>query len=59
VRAAQDLTAHAAWRAEHIPNGVSDAEVAGQIDHKKVFIQGVDRHGRAVIVLVGGNHVPG
>lgn len=60
ARAAHDLAAHAAWRADMIPNGrVHESEVARELAQEKVLIQGLDRHGRAVAILVGGNHVPG
>jgi hypothetical protein len=42
-----------------VPAGrVADADVAGQLAQGKILIQGLDRHGRAVVVLVGGNHIP-
>ncbi|KAI8471339.1 MAG: CRAL-TRIO domain-containing protein [Monoraphidium minutum] len=59
ARAAADLAAHAAWRAGFVPAGrVPASEIARELAQRKVLVQGLDRAGRAVIVLVGGNHVP-
>ncbi|GBG00596.1 hypothetical protein Rsub_13386 [Raphidocelis subcapitata] len=59
ARAAADLAAHAAWRVANVPAGfVPESEVAAQIAHKKVLMQGNDRHGRPVAILVGGRHIP-
>jgi hypothetical protein len=60
-RAARDLAAHASWRAELVgPRGrVLDAEVANEIQQGKVLVQGPDRAGRGVVILIGGNHYAG
>jgi hypothetical protein len=42
-----------------VPHGrVLEHEVERQLSENKVFVQGCDHHGRPVIVLKGGNHVP-
>ncbi|KIY99951.1 hypothetical protein MNEG_8006 [Monoraphidium neglectum] len=59
ARAARDLAAHAAWRAQYAPQGrVLDCEVANELAQNKVLIQGLDRNGRAVIMVLGAQHVP-
>ncbi|GBF97515.1 hypothetical protein Rsub_10438 [Raphidocelis subcapitata] len=59
ARAARDLAAHAEWRAAYCPRGrVLDCEIAGQLNQQKVFIQGLDRCGRAVVILAVANHIP-
>lgn len=59
ARAARDLSAHAAWRSESVPLGrVQECTIPNELSQKKVLIQGLDHKGRAVIVLVGGNHLP-
>jgi hypothetical protein len=37
---------------------VPASEVAAQLAQQKVLHQGNDRHGRPVVVLIGGNHIP-
>jgi hypothetical protein len=59
ARAARDLAAHAAWRAETMPDGrVADSEVRNELAQRKVLLQGLDRRGRGVVVFIGGNHAP-
>ncbi len=59
-RAAHDLAAHASWRAAFAPAGrIQKCEVEGQLAQDKVMVQGLDRQGRGVVILVGGNHIPG
>eukprot|EP00877_Chromochloris_zofingiensis_P001376 jgi/Chrzof1/11239/Cz05g29020.t1 len=56
--ALRDLTAHAQWRAQFVPNGrILESEIASQLTQNKCFCQGVDRQGRAIIFLSAGNHV--
>jgi len=61
ARAARDLAAHAAWRAELVgPRGrVLEADVANEIAQRKVLVQGPDRRGRGIIILNSGNHYAG
>ncbi|GBG00119.1 hypothetical protein Rsub_12730 [Raphidocelis subcapitata] len=59
ARAARDLAAHAAWRAEFVRHGrVRECEVSREIGQRKLFVQGVDYRGRAVTILKAGNHIP-
>lgn len=59
ARAARDLAAHAAWRASYIPNGRAlESEVQPEIEQGKVFVQGPDRKGHAVVILDAGKHFP-
>jgi hypothetical protein len=56
-KAEKRLRGHAAWRAEYVPHGrIFEDEVQGELDAKKVFVQGVDKHGRALMVLRAARH---
>lgn len=45
------------WRREFMPCGFIDpATIANDIAQKKVFMQGVDRKGRPLVVAFGGRH---
>lgn len=61
ARAARDLAAHAAWRAELVgPRGrVLEGDVPNEIAQRKVLVQGPDRRGRGIIILNSGNHYAG
>ena len=45
------------WRRSFIPNGwVSEAEIATDLAHNKLFMQGHDRTGRPIVVVFGARH---
>ncbi|KAK9808942.1 hypothetical protein WJX72_006723 [[Myrmecia] bisecta] len=57
-RAAARLLKHAEWRAEFVPNGsIAKAEVERELASQKSFLQGTDKHGRPVIVMLAKRHL--
>lgn len=45
------------WRKSAIPNGfISDEEVKNELEQDKVYMQGIDKTGRPVVVAYGGRH---
>lgn len=57
--AARDIAAHAAWREEFMPAGAVAAALAASAagGQRKVFLQGRDRQGQAVVVVKAGKGV--
>ena len=54
-----DLTAHAAWRVAHVPNGrIDESEVQDNLVEKKSFLQGCDRGGHPVVIVRVREHIP-
>lgn len=48
------------WRRSAIPNGfISLSEISNNIAHNKLFMQGVDKKGRPIVVGFGGRHKQG
>ncbi|KAF5197694.1 Phosphatidylinositol transfer protein [Thalictrum thalictroides] len=46
------------WRKAFVPNGsISESEIQNQISHKKIFMQGFDKKGRPLVVVLHGKHV--
>ncbi|PIA32856.1 hypothetical protein AQUCO_04300054v1 [Aquilegia coerulea] len=46
------------WRKAVVPNGsISESEIQNQLSHKKVFMQGFDKKGRPLAVVLHGRHV--
>ncbi|GFR53266.1 hypothetical protein Agub_g16048 [Astrephomene gubernaculifera] len=55
--AARDLRAHAAWRAEYVPNGcISEEDVRDDLEQDKGFLPGYDKEGRPVCVVIVSRH---
>ncbi|OIT19326.1 PREDICTED: random slug protein 5-like [Nicotiana attenuata] len=45
------------WKKSIAPNGfISASEIPNQIAHNKMFMQGVDKQGRPIAVVLGGRH---
>ncbi|GAX82370.1 hypothetical protein CEUSTIGMA_g9799.t1 [Chlamydomonas eustigma] len=54
-----DLEKHADWRSVHVPNGrICEEEVQDNLDDKKNFLQGFDKHGNPVMIVYVARHVP-
>ena len=55
----KSIVEHASWRQYQVPGGrVREARVAGPLSDNKVFLQGVDAQGRAVLVIQARRHRP-
>lgn len=47
------------WRKTFVPNGsISPSEISRQLSHDKLFLQGLDKKGRPIVVAYGGRHKP-
>ncbi|XP_047332315.1 phosphatidylinositol transfer protein 3-like [Impatiens glandulifera] len=47
------------WRRKFLPNGyISPAEISNDLAQKKLFMQGLDKTGRPIVVVFGGKHRP-
>ncbi|XVE66078.1 hypothetical protein DITRI_Ditri08aG0052300 [Diplodiscus trichospermus] len=47
------------WRRTFVPKGfISESEISSQLAHNKLFMQGLDKQGRPVVVTFGGRHKP-
>lgn len=47
------------WRLEFVPNGsISASEIPNNLAQNKLFMQGVDKMGRPIVVAFGGRHKP-
>lgn len=45
------------WRRTFVPNGsISPSEIPNELAHNKMFMQGVDKSGRPIVVCYGGRH---
>ncbi|XP_062155751.1 uncharacterized protein LOC133863709 [Alnus glutinosa] len=45
------------WRRTFVPNGsISTSEISNELAHNKLFMQGVDKKGRPIVVCFGGRH---
>lgn len=45
------------WRKEFVPNGsVSPSDISNQLAQNKLFMQGLDKMGRPIVVCFGGRH---
>ncbi|GMH32429.1 hypothetical protein BSKO_00263 [Bryopsis sp. KO-2023] len=55
--AEEAIRTHAVWREEYVPNGrISEAEVLNEIRAQKVFLQGHDNKGQALLVVHARKH---
>lgn len=47
------------WRREFVPNGsISPSEIPNDLAQNKLFMQGVDKMGRPIVLVFGGRHRP-
>ncbi|KAI3966055.1 hypothetical protein MKW92_019831 [Papaver armeniacum] len=47
------------WRRSFVPNGfISESEIAFDLSHKKLFMQGYDKSGRPIVVTYASKHFP-
>lgn len=45
------------WRQTFVPNGsIGASEIPNELVHNKVFMQGLDKNGRPIVVIFGGRH---
>ncbi|XP_009359870.1 sec14 cytosolic factor [Pyrus x bretschneideri] len=45
------------WKKSFVPNGsISESEIPKQLAQNKLFMQGVDKTGRPIVVVYGGRH---
>lgn len=45
------------WRRSFVPNGsIATTEISNEIAHNKLFMQGLDKKGRPIVVCFGGRH---
>ncbi|KAM3380496.1 phosphatidylinositol transfer protein 3 [Capsicum galapagoense] len=57
-KASAMLLKYLKWRRSFVPNGfISPSEIPNEIEHNKMFLQGVDKLGRPIAVVFGGRHM--
>ncbi|KAG2702871.1 hypothetical protein I3760_06G110800 [Carya illinoinensis] len=45
------------WRQKFVPNGsIGASEIPNELAHNKMFMQGLDKNGRPIVVVFGGRH---
>ncbi|CAI9093091.1 OLC1v1028507C1 [Oldenlandia corymbosa var. corymbosa] len=53
------LLKYLSWRKEFVPNGsISPSEIPNELADDKLFMQGLDKLGRPIVVVFGGRHKP-
>ncbi|KAK6153824.1 hypothetical protein DH2020_013463 [Rehmannia glutinosa] len=58
-KASAMLMKYLKWRQKFVPNGyISVSEITNQIAHNKMFMQGTDKEGCPVSVIIGAKHFP-
>ncbi|KAK6153859.1 hypothetical protein DH2020_013498 [Rehmannia glutinosa] len=58
-KASAMLMKYLKWRQKFVPNGyISASEITNQIAHNKMFMQGTDKEGCPVSVIIGAKHFP-
>ncbi|KAK6922476.1 CRAL-TRIO lipid binding domain [Dillenia turbinata] len=58
-KASELLLQYLSWRRDFVPNGsISPSDVPTQLTHNKLFMQGLDRSGRPIVVVFGSRHKP-
>ncbi|XP_073006748.1 uncharacterized protein [Typha latifolia] len=58
-KASQFLSKHLEWRRSAVPNGfISEAEIKNELSQRKVFVQGFDKIGRPIGVVLNARHDP-
>lgn len=57
ARAEECIREHAKWRSEYCPSRrVHESEVPNELRSNKLFLQGLDKKGRGVIIFLARNH---
>ncbi len=57
--AAKAIAKHQEWRASFLPNGyILESEISGELNAKKSYLQGQDRKGHPILLILGCKHVP-
>ncbi|KAK9292524.1 hypothetical protein L1049_020497 [Liquidambar formosana] len=52
------LLKYLSWRRAFVPNGcIAESEIPNDLAHNKLFMQGVDKKGHPIIVVIGARHV--
>ncbi|XP_059633412.1 uncharacterized protein LOC132276145 [Cornus florida] len=58
-KASSLLLNYLSWRQAFIPNGfISTSEISNELAQKKIFMQGLDKMGRPIVVAFGSQHKP-
>ncbi|KAL2903713.1 Phosphatidylinositol transfer protein 3 [Bienertia sinuspersici] len=58
-KASSLLSNYFSWRRSFVPNNyISPSEICNELLHDKVFMQGVDKQGRPIVVTYGARHKP-
>ncbi|XP_059445551.1 uncharacterized protein LOC132177305 [Corylus avellana] len=56
-RASNLFLKYLSWRRTFVPNGsISTSEITNELAHNKLFMQGMDKKGRPIVVCFGGRH---
>ncbi|KAL6752267.1 CRAL-TRIO domain-containing protein [Haematococcus lacustris] len=56
-KACSDIVKHAEWRVSFMPNGrIDEATVANEIACEKLYLQGIDRQGRPLMIALARKH---
>ncbi|KAI3456346.1 hypothetical protein Pfo_013009 [Paulownia fortunei] len=58
-KASAMLLKYLRWRIEFVPNGfISPSEIPNDLAHNKLFMQGYDKTGRPIVVVLAARHKP-
>ncbi|KAJ7954658.1 random slug protein 5 [Quillaja saponaria] len=58
-KASKMFLKYLSWRRTSVPNGfISATEIPNDLAHNKVFMQGLDKKGRPIVVAFGARHKP-
>ncbi|KAJ3678226.1 hypothetical protein LUZ60_002029 [Juncus effusus] len=56
-KAASLFLKHKKWRTESVPNGsISESEIKNELVQEKMYMQGLDKKGRPILVAFGAKH---
>jgi hypothetical protein len=57
-KASEMFAQHCKWRDEFVPKGfIVESQIPNQLGAEKTFIQGLDRNGRPLMIVVGCKHL--
>jgi hypothetical protein len=60
--AAKAIVKHQKWRTSLMPQQpheyILESEISGELNAKKLYMQGQDKRGHPILVMLGRNHVP-
>jgi len=60
--AAKAIAKHQKWRTSLMPQQpheyILESEISGELNAKKLYMQGQDKRGHPILVMLGRNHVP-